>query len=69
MTPYLVKSAKSGSYLKIEEIAAQCDLHPELIERFVCLGLIDPVEKDPADGAWLFDESAVPIVRKIVLKK
>jgi len=66
MTLYLVKCVASGPYLKIEDVAARCDLHPELIEKFVCLGLIDPVGRDPADETWIFDESVVPIVKKIV---
>ena len=30
--------------LRQEEVAARCGLHPLLVERFVALGLIDPVE-------------------------
>jgi DNA-binding transcriptional MerR regulator len=32
--------------LSLEEVAARCGLHPLLVERFVALGLIDPVEGD-----------------------
>jgi DNA-binding transcriptional MerR regulator len=30
--------------LSLEEVADRCGLHPLLVERFVALGLIDPVE-------------------------
>ncbi|MDH3601766.1 MAG: hypothetical protein OEU26_19315 [Candidatus Tectomicrobia bacterium] len=30
--------------LSLEEVAARCGLHPLLVERFVALGLINPVE-------------------------
>ncbi|MCX7822442.1 MAG: chaperone modulator CbpM [Syntrophobacterales bacterium] len=66
MTLYLVKCMESKLYLKAEDVASQCGLHPELIDRFVYLGLIDPLCQDPVDGSWLFEESVVPIIKKIV---
>jgi hypothetical protein len=30
--------------LSLEEVAARCSLHPLLVERFVALGLVDPLE-------------------------
>ncbi|MGC8719027.1 MAG: chaperone modulator CbpM [Thermodesulforhabdaceae bacterium] len=66
MTLYLVRCVESKVYIKAEEVAQQCGLHPELIDRFVSLGLIDPVCRDAGDGSWMFDESVVPIVKKIV---
>jgi hypothetical protein len=30
--------------LSLDDVAAHCGLHPELVERFVALGIIDPVE-------------------------
>lgn len=51
-------------YLSITEVAARCGVHPELIERFVYLGLIDPVGGDE-DCLW-FPLEVVPLVRKII---
>ncbi len=62
----LVKYIRVGNYLKIHEVASLCNLHPETIEKFVQLGLIDPVDRDQIDGSWIFDESVVPIIKKIV---
>lgn len=66
MALYLVRCIQPKVYLKSEDVASQCGLHPELIDRFVCLGLIDPVTRDPSDGSWLFEEAVIPIVKKIV---
>lgn len=41
-------------------------VHPEVIERFVRLGLIDPAARDEKDEGWLFDVDVVPIVKKII---
>ena len=30
--------------LSLYDVAAQCGLHPELVERFVALGIIEPVD-------------------------
>lgn len=66
MALYLVKCMQSKLYLNSEEVATRCGLHPEIIDRFVCLGLIDPVGRDSENGSWLFEESVIPIVKKIV---
>ena len=44
--------------------AARCGVHPDLIERFVYLGLIDPVGGD--EDRLLFPLEVVPLVRKII---
>ncbi len=62
----LVRYSVTTPYLRIEEVAVHCDLHPELIERFVHLGLIDPVGRDQRDDALLFDEAVIPLVKKII---
>jgi hypothetical protein len=33
--------------LSLHEVATECGLHPELVERFVALGIIDPIENHP----------------------
>ena len=49
--------------LTLEKLASSADMHPALVERFVELGLIEPVERE---GARLtFDPAAVPRLRTI----
>lgn len=49
--------------LTLEALAASAGMHPALVERFVELGLIEPIERA---GAWsVFDVSAVPRLRMI----
>ena len=49
--------------LTLEAVAAHAGLHPMMVERFVELGLIEPVESQGA--TLLFDVSAVPRLRTI----
>jgi MerR family transcriptional regulator, heat shock protein HspR len=51
--------------LTLSEVASRCGVHPELIERFVRLGLIDPVESR-FDEPFRFRMEVVPLVRKIM---
>jgi DNA-binding transcriptional MerR regulator len=53
------------SCLTLSEVAYECGLHPELIERLVDLGLIDTVEGH-AEGEVLFHWDVVPQLRRIV---
>ena len=49
--------------LTLDALAASAGMHPALVERFVELGLIEPIERA---GAWsVFDVSAVPRLRMI----
>jgi DNA-binding transcriptional MerR regulator len=49
--------------LTLNALAASAGMHPALVERFVELGLIEPIERA---GAWsVFDVSAVPRLRMI----
>jgi len=52
--------------LRIGDMAALCGIHPELIHRFVRLGLLDPIGRDSARDEWLFSREAVSLVRKIL---
>ncbi len=54
-----------GSYLTSTEVAYHCGVHPELIDRFIQLGLIDFIERD-RDGTALFGSDVVPLVRRIL---
>jgi hypothetical protein len=41
---FMIRRTLGQRLLSLEEVAARCGLHPLLVERFVALGLIDPVE-------------------------
>jgi MerR family transcriptional regulator/heat shock protein HspR len=61
-----IKSASAfSSYLTRSEVAYRCGLHPDLVERFVSLGLIDSVERD-INGDPLFHVDVVPLIRRIM---
>lgn len=51
--------------LTISEVACICGVHPELIDRFLRLGLIDSVDCD-ANGEALFHDEVIPIIRRIL---
>lgn len=51
-------------YLSTTEVSSRCGVHPELIERFVYLGLIDPCGRE--EGELLFRREVVPLIRKIM---
>lgn len=52
-------------YLTAREVACRCGVHPELIDRFIRLGLIDATDRD-ADGEALFQHEVLAIVRRIL---
>jgi DNA-binding transcriptional MerR regulator len=51
--------------MSLEEVAARAGVHPQLLDRFVYLGLVDPVERG-VHNEPLFASDAVPLVRKIL---
>jgi len=65
--PVLIETITgSTSHISMRQIAMRCDVHPEIIDRFVRLGLIDPVVRDEVEGECLFSKEAAPLVRKIM---
>jgi MerR family transcriptional regulator, heat shock protein HspR len=61
-----VKSdAEYSSELSLREVACRCGIHPELVERFVQLGLIDHLDQR-MDGEILFSDDVIPLVRRIL---
>ncbi len=58
------RTAGFSTYLTTTEVASHCGIHPELIERFVNLGLIDP--SGQTEGEFMFRFEVVPLVRKII---
>ena len=59
----IVLVRREPQQLTIETLAAHAGFHPALVERFVELGLIEPVERHGT--ILLFDVSAVPRLRTI----
>ncbi len=61
-----VKSETEHSpYCTLHEAAFRAGLHPELLERFIRLGLIEFIDRK-GDGEPLFDSSVVPLLRRIL---
>lgn len=59
----IILRRKERQGLTLDALAASAGMHPALVERFVELGLIEPIERA---GAWsVFDVSAVPRLRMI----
>jgi DNA-binding transcriptional MerR regulator len=52
-----------GSLLTVSEIARLAGLHPELVERLISLGLVDPVDTQPEP---LFEPAVILRLRRIV---
>jgi DNA-binding transcriptional MerR regulator len=59
----IVLRRREAQQLTLEALAAHAGMHPELVGRFVELGLIEPVEFDGATA--LFDASAIVRLRMI----
>ena len=67
-TSYLVVRVETGGdtrYCTLGEVAYRAGLHPELVERFIRLGLIEQMERT-GDGELLFDPGVVPLIRRIL---
>ena len=67
---FMIQREPRGKTLSLEEVAARCGLHPLLVERFVTLGLIDPVEgesKQFAPAATLRLQRALRLRRDLGL--
>jgi DNA-binding transcriptional MerR regulator len=52
-------------YLTSEEVAGRCGIHPDLVDRFMRLGLIDCAGTSPG-GDVLFHVDVVPLIRRIL---
>jgi MerR family transcriptional regulator, heat shock protein HspR len=67
-TYFLLKVKATGEcspYCTLTEVAYGSGLHPELIDRFIRLGLIEFVDRTP-DGEMFFDAGVIPLLRRIV---
>lgn len=55
----------SSPYVSLTELACRCGVHPDLIDRFVALGLLD-YAGHPAGGEAHFHAEAIGAVRRIL---
>jgi DNA-binding transcriptional MerR regulator len=62
----MVLVMKRTAGMGIRDVAVLCNAHPDLIDRFVNLGLVEPLGRDERRDEWLFDEDTIPLVRKII---
>jgi len=65
--PVLLRYSRSSiSYLRLSEVAIRCMVHPGLVDRFVRLGLVDPVDLNDEPEQWRFERDVVPQINKII---
>jgi len=65
--PVLLRYTRSGfPYLRLSDVAVRCMVHPSLVDRFVRLGLVDPVDLNDEPEQWRFDRNVVPQINKII---
>jgi hypothetical protein len=58
--PVLVRgTGPDYPYLRIGELAVCCQSHPDMVQRFVRLGLVDPVDMRGEPEQWLFKGDAI----------
>jgi DNA-binding transcriptional MerR regulator len=56
---------KVSNFYTHTEVAYRAGLHPELIDRFISLGLIEFTDRND-DGELLFDYGVIPLIRRIL---
>ena len=54
-----------SSRYTLTEVAYRAGLHPELIDKFIRLGLIEFSDRTD-DGELLFDSEVIPLIRRIL---
>lgn len=65
---FLLRIEETGEgslYSTLTEVACRVGLHPELIEKFMHLGLVELAGR-AENGEILFDAGAVPLIRRIL---
>lgn len=53
-------------WLTVGQAAERCAIHPDLLSRFVRLGLCDPLARDAEARHWFFAADVVPRVHRIL---
>ncbi len=61
----VITEGEFSSNYTLTELACRSGLHPELIERFIRLGLIEYSDRTK-EGEPLFDSGVIPILRRIL---
>ena len=68
-TEFFILQVKTDSEFSsrytLTEVAYRAGLHPELIDRFIRLGLIEFSDRT-GDGELLFDSEVIPLIRRIL---
>jgi MerR family transcriptional regulator/heat shock protein HspR len=65
--PVLFRYSRSGlPYLRLNDVAIHCMVHPGLVHRFVRLGLVDPVDLNDEPEQWRFERNVVSQINKII---
>lgn len=59
------RTSSLNPLMTVSQVAYRAGVHPDLIDRFVSLGLID-FEEVGLDGERLFRDEVVPLVRRIL---
>ena len=59
------KDTEFSNYYTLSEVAYRAGLHPELIDRFISLGLIEFTDRSD-DGELLFDSGVIPLIWRIL---
>ncbi len=66
---FYMLQVKTGDELSgtctLTEVAYRAGLHPDLVDRFIRLGLIEFSETSE-NGEMLFDSEVIPIIRRII---
>jgi len=62
----ILYNSPDEDFLRINEVASKCQMHPEMVRRFVRLGLIDPVYSEEKPKQLLFRREVVPLIARIV---
>ena len=52
--------------LTLTQVVRITGLQADLIEKFVYLGLIDPIGNDPQTEEWIFNKEVLPLIQKIM---